>query len=124
MSRDSRYIKTIDLSRSFDEDPRELEVHFESEEALLTTFEGSDYTQVEIIGRGPRGPEGKSAYESWLAEGNVGTIEDFLGQLATDIDYDDLDGKPSIEGITLVGNKSFQELGVKGITRGEIKNIL
>lgn len=30
---------------------------------------------------GPRGPEGLSAYGVWLAEGNVGTAEDFLASL-------------------------------------------
>lgn len=30
---------------------------------------------------GPKGPEGLSAYGVWLAEGNVGTAEDFLASL-------------------------------------------
>lgn len=31
--------------------------------------------------QGPRGPEGLSAYGVWLAEGNVGTAQDFLASL-------------------------------------------
>ena len=32
--------------------------------------------------RGPRGPEGKSAYDLWLDEGNEGSIQDFLASLS------------------------------------------
>ena len=39
---------------------------------------------VEIIGTGARGKEGKSAYESWLDLGNEGTEQEFLASLKGD----------------------------------------
>lgn len=36
---------------------------------------------VDIIGTGARGKEGKSAYESWLDLGNEGTEQEFLASL-------------------------------------------
>lgn len=36
---------------------------------------------VEIIGTGARGKEGKSAYEIWLDLGNEGTEQEFLASL-------------------------------------------
>ncbi len=38
---------------------------------------------VDIIGTGARGKEGKSVYEIWLEDGNEGTLKDFLNSLAT-----------------------------------------
>jgi len=32
----------------------------------------------ELLGKGPQGAPGKSAYESWLSEGYIGTEADFL----------------------------------------------
>lgn len=39
---------------------------------------------VEIIGTGARGKEGKSAYEIWLDLGNEGTEQEFLASLKGD----------------------------------------
>lgn len=39
-------------------------------------------------------------------------------------DYELLDKKPSIEGVTLVGNKKFTELGLRSLTNLEIETIL
>ncbi len=39
---------------------------------------------VDIIGTGARGKEGKSAYESWLDLGNEGTEQEFLASLKGD----------------------------------------
>lgn len=36
---------------------------------------------VDIIGTGPRGKEGKSAYEIWLDLGNTGTEQDFIDSI-------------------------------------------
>lgn len=33
---------------------------------------------VEVRANGPSGPRGQGVYEVWLAEGNVGTVADFL----------------------------------------------
>lgn len=38
--------------------------------------------------------------------------------------YPDLQGKPSIEGVTLVGNKTFSDLGLSPLTTAEIEAIL
>ena len=38
--------------------------------------------------------------------------------------YFDLENKPSIEGIILEGDKTFEELNLQGITNSELENIL
>jgi hypothetical protein len=37
--------------------------------------------KVNVIGSGPRGMPGKSAYQIWLEEGNAGSKEDFFESL-------------------------------------------
>lgn len=39
-------------------------------------------------------------------------------------DYDDLVNKPSIEGVELMGDKSFEELNLQKITNTELENML
>lgn len=39
-------------------------------------------------------------------------------------DYEDLDNKPQINGVQLVGDKSFQELGDEPLTNSELKSII
>lgn len=39
-------------------------------------------------------------------------------------DYDGLDNKPQIEGITLEGDKTFEDLNLKSITNTEIEELL
>lgn len=38
--------------------------------------------------------------------------------------YKELDNKPSIEGVQLVDNKTFEDLGATGLTNLEIENLL
>ena len=42
----------------------------------------------------------------------------------TDEDYEHLINKPSIEGVTLIGNKTFDELGMEELTNEEIEALL
>lgn len=49
------------------------------------------------------------------------------GKLSTDIthrSYNDLVDKPSINAVTLEGDKSFEELGLAGLTNQEIDKII
>lgn len=39
-------------------------------------------------------------------------------------DYEDLDHKPSIEGVTLTGDRSFRQLGLDILTEAEIDRII
>lgn len=39
-------------------------------------------------------------------------------------DYTVLDNKPQIEGVVLVGDKSFEQLGMRAVTPQEIDNII
>ena len=39
-------------------------------------------------------------------------------------DYNELDNKPSIEGVTLQGDKTFGELGIREITPQQIDDII
>lgn len=36
-------------------------------------------------------------------------------------DYEQLDNKPQIEGVTLIGDKSFEELNLQKVTNAEIE---
>lgn len=40
------------------------------------------------------------------------------------VDYEDIDNKPSIEGVTLIGNKTYPELNLAGLTNIEIEEML
>ncbi len=42
----------------------------------------------------------------------------------TVLDYNNLDNKPSIESITLQGNKTFRQLGIDSIANSDIENLL
>lgn len=39
-------------------------------------------------------------------------------------DYDALQNKPSIEGVELIGNKSFEDLNLQVLTNTELENML
>ncbi len=39
-------------------------------------------------------------------------------------DYEDLSNKPSIESVTLQGNKTFSDLGLEALTNEEIEALL
>ena len=95
---------------------------------LIGVIEDNSFNvKVQIAESGPRGKEGKSAYETWLDLGNEGTEEDFMAYLR-DIDfglinYEEIDKKPSIESVELIGNKTFEDLGITIISEDEIDNI-
>lgn len=49
-------------------------------------------------------------------------IDDIIVPIGGGIDdYDDLQDKPQIEGVTLGGNKTFDDLGLQPITNSEIE---
>lgn len=52
------------------------------------------------------------------------TIQDLKDLIGGAIDYSDLQGKPSIEGVELVNNKSFEDLQLSGISNTELENML
>lgn len=52
-----------------------------------------------------------------------GTIWQEFGD-TSDIDYETLLNKPAINGITLIGDKSFEDLGQTDIKNSRIKNIV
>lgn len=79
--------------------------------------------QVIKVGIQSSGPAGKSAYDSWLELGNTGTEEEFIKSLEATKDYNLIENKPSIEWVDLIGNKSFQDLGILEIKENEIKNM-
>ena len=55
-----------------------------SENKLTGSLGVRNEINVDIIGTGARGKEGKSAYESWLDLGNEGTEQEFLASLKGD----------------------------------------
>ena len=96
---------------------------------LIGVIEDNSFNvKVQIAESGPRGKEGKSAYETWLDLGNEGTEEDFMAYLR-DIDfglinYEEIDKKPSIESVELIGDKTFNDFGLLPMTLEEIENLL
>lgn len=50
-------------------------------------------------------------------------MTDLESQIEEMSDYDTLENKPQIEGVTLEGNKTFEELNLSGITNSQIENI-
>lgn len=101
----------------------------EGADDLVGKLEPRNSIDVKIIGSGAKGEDGLSAYEVWLSDGNEGTIEDFFDSLkfdveAGDLSYMSLANKPSIEQIELVGDKTFEELGLNSISKDEINNLL
>ena len=64
-------------------------------------------------------------YSSTGYDGTYTTILNSDGLVtAASSTYQDLQGKPSIEGVTLVGNKTFSDLGLSTLTTAEIEAIL
>lgn len=55
---------------------------------------------------------------------NGETLENVGGTVTINLDYEDLAAKPQINGIQLIGNKSFSELGMNRITNNEIDTIM
>ncbi len=96
-----------------------------SNELIGVIEDDSFNVKVQIAESGPRGKEGKSAYETWLDLGNEGTEEDFMAYLRDFglINYEEIDKKPSIESVELIGNKTFEDLGISNINKVEISNI-
>ena len=61
--------------------------------------------------------------------GQIRTPPKLQGQLnystyELNMDYNRLANKPSIEGITLIDDKSFEDLGAIGLTNMEIENLI
>lgn len=46
------------------------------------------------------------------------------GSITRTSDYEKLDNKPSIESVTLIGNKTFEELGMESISNAELNSLL
>ena len=58
--------------------------------------------------------------------GTIGSKRQLTGDLSKSnvvLDYNRLINKPEIEGVTLIGNKTFSDLGLNGLTNFEIENI-
>lgn len=63
------------------------------------------------------------------ADNNKAAIYDATGKVlyfpvGAEQDYSELNNKPSINGVTLEGNKTLEELGINSITNSEIDNII
>lgn len=73
------------------------------------------------------GKDGKSAYESAIEGGYTGTEQEFyivLAKVGDDVDYTKILNKPSIEGVTLIKDKTFEELGMIEASNLDIEAIL
>lgn len=74
-----------------------------------------------------KGEDGKSAYESAIEGGYTGTEQEFyivLANLSDNADYEKLINKPSIEGVKLINDKTFEELGMIEANNLDIEAIL
>lgn len=95
----------------------------------MTRIRGAINNKTTINAHVTNGIKGLSAYEIWLNLGNVGTEGDFIDSIGASggsggtTNYNLLRNKPSISNVELEGNKSLEELGMKAITKAEIKNM-
>lgn len=74
-----------------------------------------------------RGPRGYSSYELALQNGFKGTEQEYLESLKGEpgsTDYLKMINQPSIEGVKLVNDKSFEDLGAYGLTNTEIEKLI
>ena len=67
----------------------------ENSKVVLTA---SPEIKVNIVGSGPRGMPGKSAYQIWLDEGHTGSKEDFLESLKGEDGYTPIKGIDYFDG--------------------------
>lgn len=78
-----------------------------------------------LTGTGPRGKTGPGLPKG----GRPGQIPKKKSDLDYDMefddfDYNDLENKPSIEGVPLIGDSSFPILGLTSLSNVEIENLL
>ena len=66
------------------------------------------------------GERGKSAYEVAVDNGYSGTEAEWLASMR---DYNELEDKPRINGVELIGDKPIEALGVDTLTNLEIQQI-
>ena len=69
------------------------------------------------------GPQGKSAYEIAVEHGFTGTEEEWLDSLKQ-ISYNDISDKPTLEGVTIEGEKGFADYNLNFLTNLEIEQLL
>ena len=48
-------------------------------------------------------------------------VADLRSIIAAGVDYEDIDNKPAIEGVTLIGDQTYEELNLLGLTNLEIE---
>ena len=74
-----------------------------------------------------RGPRGYSNYDLAVQNGFSGSVEDYLESLKGEpgvTKYVDLPDKPSISGVKLIDDKSFEDLGAVSLTNTEIEKLI
>lgn len=80
---------------------------------------GSTPVTVIVVPSGPRGLEGKSAYQVWLDLGNTGTEQDFIDSLSPPIDEIAAEVAPLID----VGNTTLTAQGTESLGRPDATNV-
>lgn len=84
------------------------------------TFSDAGMPLMSPMGRGPKGDKGDKGDKG--EKGEKGEKGD-RGPAGT-TDYNDLENKPSIESVPLVGNSTFTQLGLQSLTNQEIEALL
>lgn len=93
------------------------------EEAVANGFEGTEEEWLASLGATVT--VGEVAIGDEIAIENVGTPHDaVLNFTLTDGDYEALRNKPSIESVTLSGDKTFSDLGLSPIGADDLLKIL
>lgn len=80
---------------------------------------GSTPVTVIVVPTGPRGLEGKSAYQVWLDLGKTGTEQDFINSLSPPIDEIAAEVAPLID----VGNTTLTAQGTESLWRPDATNV-
>ena len=93
------------------------------EEAVANGFEGSEEEWLASLGATVT--VGEVSVGNEISIENVGTPHDaVLNFTLTDGDYEALRSKPSIENVTLSGDKTFSDLGLAAIGADDLLEIL
>ena len=89
----------------------------QTDDGVLFTVVSQGNTTTGLARNGERG---KSAYEVAVDNGYSGTEAEWLASMR---DYNELEDKPRINGVELIGDKPIEALGVDTLTNLEIQQI-
>lgn len=112
------FVHVVDINTTY---------YIDDKNNIITTWSGLASVYDYDFDANPLNLRNQVAYD---ASQNIGAIYDKQGNMLKiqispiDNDYNVLNNKPSINGVTLVGNRSLEDLGIQTISNSEIDAII